>query len=177
MSDLLFRAEALARARHDGQTRKGVGRQPYIVHVEEVARLTASWGGGEAEIAAAWLHDTVEDCPPTTLDELEALFGAEIAGIVAELTDDKSLPKAERKRLQIHHAPGKSPAACLVKLADKTSNVTSIGLTPPEDWSAERRHAYLDWAEAVVAALSHGPTEAHVAFAEAVAAARTSLAD
>lgn len=176
MSDLAFRAEALARVRHEGQTRKGAGREPYIVHVEEVARLTAAWGGGVAEIAAAWLHDTVEDCPPTSVGEIEALFGAGVAGVVAELTDDKNLPKAERKRLQIAHAPWKSPAACLVKLADKTSNVTAIGLSPPEDWSAARRLAYLDWAEAVVAALPHGPGEARAAFAEAVAAARRRLA-
>ncbi|MDH3264637.1 MAG: HD domain-containing protein [Paracoccaceae bacterium] len=176
MSDLIFRAEALARARHDGQTRKGAGGEPYIVHVEEVARLTAAWGGGDAEIAAAWLHDTVEDCPPTSVSELAALFGVEIAAIVAELTDDKGLPKHERKRLQIDNAPGKSAAACLVKLADKTSNVTAIGLTPPEDWSSERRHAYLDWAEAVVAALPHGLGEARAAFAGAIAAARAALA-
>lgn len=177
MSDLILRAETLARDRHDGQTRKGAAREPYIFHVEEVARLTAAWGGGEAEIAAAWLHDTVEDCPPTSHEEIEALFGAEIAAIVAELTDDKSLPKPERKRLQIASAPRKSPAACLVKLADKTSNVTALGLAPPVEWSAGRRLAYLDWAEAVVSALPHGPEEARVAFAGAVAAARAALAD
>ena len=91
-----------------------------------VAALVERWSGSERAIAAAWLHDTVEDCPPTSVAELEALFGKEIAGIVAELTDDKSLPKAERKKQQILNASKKSNEASLVKLADKTSNIGAI---------------------------------------------------
>jgi len=55
---------------------------------------------GFLTLQAALLHDTVEDTD-TTMDEIEAEFGAEVAGIVAEVTDDKSLPKQERKRLQV----------------------------------------------------------------------------
>ena len=60
-----------------------------------------SWNGIGNAIAAAWLHDAVEDCPPTSFAEIENEFDVDIANIVRELTDDKSLPKAERKRLQI----------------------------------------------------------------------------
>ena len=105
MTDLIKSAEIFARSRHAGQFRKGDAQEPYIVHVEEVAELVTAWGGSESAIVAAWLHDTVEDCPPTSVAELEALFGKEIAGIVAELTDDKSLPKAEQKKQQIMNAP------------------------------------------------------------------------
>ena len=98
MKDLINRAERFARVRHDGQFRKGKAQEPYTIHLEEVAALVARWSGSERAIAAAWLHDTVEDCPPTSVAELEAVFGKGVAGIVAELTDDKSLPKAARKR-------------------------------------------------------------------------------
>ena len=104
MIDLINRAERFARVRHEGQFRKGKAQEPYTIHLEEVAALVERWSGSERAIAAAWLHDTVEDCPPTSVAELEALFGKEIAGIVAELTDDKSLPKAERKKQQILNA-------------------------------------------------------------------------
>ena len=107
MTDLISRAERFARARHKGQFRKGKAQESYTIHLEEVAALVERWSGSERAIAAAWLHDTVEDCPPTSVAELEALFGKEIAGIVAELTDDKSLPKAERKKQQILNASKK----------------------------------------------------------------------
>jgi (p)ppGpp synthase/HD superfamily hydrolase len=107
MTGLISRAERFARVRHEGQFRKGKAQEPYTINLEEVAALVERWSGSERAIAAAWLHDTVEDCPPTSVAELEALFGKEIAGIVAELTDDKSLPKAERKKQQILNAPKK----------------------------------------------------------------------
>lgn len=116
-------------------------------------------GGGENAIAAAWLHDTVEDCPPTSLADLALLVGDEIAGIVAECTDDKSLPKAERKTKQLENASHKSNDASLVKLADKTSNVGTIGKSPPADWSLERRLAYISWANEVVECLPFAPKE------------------
>ena len=112
MTDLIKSAEIFARSRHAGQFRKGDAQEPYIVHVEEVAELVTAWGGSESAIAAAWLHDTVEDCPPTSFAEIEQEFGSEVAGIVREMTDDKSLPKAERKKMQILNAAKKSEAAC-----------------------------------------------------------------
>ena len=159
MNDLISRAERFARVCHEGQFRKGKAKEPYVNHLEEVARLTERWGGGENAIAAAWLHDTVEDCPPTFLADLALLVGDEIAGIVAECTDDKSLPKAERKTKQLENASHKSNDASLVKFADKTSNVGAIGKSPPADWSLERRLAYISWANEVVECLPFAPKE------------------
>ena len=70
--------------------------------------------------------------------------------LVLEVTDDKSLPKAERKRLQVEHAPNRSLPAKQLKLADKISNVRDILSNPPPDWPAERCQEYLDWARQVV---------------------------
>ena len=153
MSDLIKRAEWFARERHAGQFRKGAAQEPYAVHLEEVAALTVKWGGSEEAIAAAWLHDTVEDCPPTSLSDLEVMFGNKVASVVGELTDDKSLAKADRKQLQLIYAPKKSPEAAIVKLADKSSNVGAIANSPPADWSLARRLEYIDWAAQVVGRL------------------------
>jgi guanosine-3',5'-bis(diphosphate) 3'-pyrophosphohydrolase len=96
------------------------------------------------------LHDTVEDVGVTP-DELEAGFGAEVRGIVAEVTDDRTLPRAVRKQRQVEHAPGLSARAKLVKLADKIANVRDVIDRPPVLWPRERREAYLVWSAAVVA--------------------------
>ena len=153
MSDLIERAERFARVCHAGQCRKGAAREPYSIHLEEVSYLVEAWGGSEEAVAAAWLHDTIEDCPPTSYEDLMSLFGKKVADLVAELTDDKSLEKQARKQLQIENAPKKSPEAALIKLADKSSNVGALAGSPPEDWSLERRLNYVRWASKVVEAL------------------------
>lgn len=174
MSDIVSRSAAFARKAHAGQSRKGAAREPYITHVEEVADFVTRHGGDDTAIAAAWLHDTVEDCAVAP-EELRRLFGALVAGVVAELTDDKSLPKARRKELQIASAPKKSGRAALVKLGDKTSNVRSVGASRPENWGLARCRAYLDWAEAVVTGLPQALPEARAEFAGAVTLTRTRL--
>ncbi len=178
MSDLVRRAEAFARDRHAGQLRKGVTAEPYAVHLEEVAAMVAAYGADETVVAAAWLHDVVEDCPSTSHEEVAAEFGADVAGLVREVTDDKALPKAERKRLQIVNAARKSPGAALIKLADKTSNLRALAVSPPPDWDFERRMGYLAWASEVVAALPSRPEIPLRAFLEAreAAAAKTRAA-
>jgi (p)ppGpp synthase/HD superfamily hydrolase len=93
MKDLIERAERFARVCHAGQCRKGAAKEPYTIHLEEVSSLVQAWGGSGEAIAAAWLHDTVADCPPTSHEDLIAEFGDRVANFVAELTDDKSLPK------------------------------------------------------------------------------------
>ena len=100
-------------------------------------------------ICGALLHDTVEDTDATA-EEMEAEFGKSIRDMVMEVTDNKTLPKLERKRLQIEHAPYISERAKLVKLADKISNLRDIESCPPVDWSLERRQQYYDWAKKVV---------------------------
>lgn len=148
---LIARAADFAARAHVAQRRKGDAQEPYINHLAEVALLlTQATGGRDSElIAAAWLHDTLEDTD-TEREELETLFGPAVAAIVAEVTDDKSLLKAERKRLQVETAPHKSGQARLLKIADKTSNLRAIASSPPSGWDFARRIAYLDWAEAVV---------------------------
>ena len=153
MTDLVKRAERYARVCHFGQFRKGAAREPYTIHLEEVSSLVEKWGGSEEAIAAAWLHDTIEDCPPTCYEDLVGLFGKQVANLVAEVIDDKSIPKQIRKELQIENAPKKSPGATLIKLADKTSNLGALAYSPPEEWSLERRLEYVTWATTVVEAL------------------------
>jgi guanosine-3',5'-bis(diphosphate) 3'-pyrophosphohydrolase len=151
---LLIRAVAFAADKHRNQRRKDAEASPYINHPIALADLLANEGDitDSAVLCAALLHDTIEDTETTTA-ELEAVFGPEITGIVLEVTDDKSLPKDERKRLQIEHASNASLKARLVKLADKICNLRDLQTSPPADWSPERKHAYFVWASQVVAGL------------------------
>lgn len=167
-------AERFAKIAHHGQTRKGAGAEPYDVHLAEVAASVARFGGSETAIIAAWLHDTVEDCA-VSRDDIVAAFGETVASVVMELTDDKSLPKPERKRLQIVNAPRKSPEAALIKLCDKMSNVAAVGLNPPLHWPMERKRAYVDWAVAVTDVLPTVPQDAREAFASTVQVTREAL--
>ena len=99
-------------------------------------------------LCACVLHDTVEDTK-TTYDELVTEFGKEIADVVMEVTDDKSLSKLERKKLQITHALHASRSAKIVKLCDKYSNLENIKNDPPTSWSPEMRKGYAVWCYAV----------------------------
>jgi guanosine-3',5'-bis(diphosphate) 3'-pyrophosphohydrolase len=148
---LVLKAAAFAADRHRGQRRKDAEASPYINHPLALAELLAGEGGvtDPVVLAAALLHDTVEDTE-TTLAEIEAGFGAEVASIVAEVTDDTSLPRAERKRLQVARAAAKSDRAKLVKLADKICNLRDIAASPPADWSEARKREYRHWAGEVV---------------------------
>uniref|UniRef100_A0A9J7ZCY0 Guanosine-3',5'-bis(diphosphate) 3'-pyrophosphohydrolase MESH1 n=1 Tax=Cyprinus carpio carpio TaxID=630221 RepID=A0A9J7ZCY0_CYPCA len=119
-----------------------------------VARILSHEGGiTDIEVLqAALLHDTVEDTD-TTIDELEAVFGPTVARIVQEVTDDKTLPKEERKRLQVEHAPHRSHQAKLVKLADKLYNLRDLNRCTPTGWTAERVQEYFVWASRVIKGL------------------------
>jgi (p)ppGpp synthase/HD superfamily hydrolase len=97
------------------------------------------------------LHDAVED-QEVPVEMIAREFGKQVADIVMEVTDDKTLPKDERKRKQIETAPKKSREAKLIKLADKTSNLRAIASSPAADWSVKRRLEYIEWAKNVVAA-------------------------
>jgi guanosine-3',5'-bis(diphosphate) 3'-pyrophosphohydrolase len=150
----LVQAVAFAADKHRNQRRKDAEASPYINHPIALANVLANEGGVQdvTVLCAAVLHDTIEDTE-TTADELRALFGDQVAAVVLEVTDDKSLDKAQRKQLQIEHAAHCSPQAKLVKLADKICNLRDLVASPPADWSAERKQAYFDWAAAVVAGL------------------------
>lgn len=149
--NLLIDALAFAAAKHRNQRRKDVDASPYINHPIALARVLSVEAGihDETVIAAALLHDTIEDTE-TTYDELLARFGPAVASIVAEVTDDKNLAKAERKALQVAHAPHMSQGAKWVKLADKTCNLRDVASAPPAGWPLRRRQAYFDWAKAVI---------------------------
>lgn len=148
---LILRAVAFAEKKHRGQPRRDKDKSPYIHHPIAAANILANEGGVDDPVvlAAALLHDTIEDTSATA-EELRELFGEEVAAIVLEVTDDMSLGKAERKRLQIEHAAGISRKAKLVKLADKTANLRDMVDIPPADWSLERRREYFDWAKQVI---------------------------
>ncbi|MCJ7548206.1 MAG: HD domain-containing protein [Anaerolineae bacterium] len=150
----LLRAVAFAAVKHQDQRRKGHSHLPYINHPVRVAETLWSVGGVRdmTTLVAALLHDTLEDTK-TTPAEIELHFGSEVLGVVQEVTDDKSLPKAVRKERQIEHAAHTSPRAKIIKLADKIHNVTDLTNEPPADWPKSRIVAYVDWSELVVAGL------------------------
>jgi len=148
--EIVLRAAAFAAEKHRSQRRKDAEASPYINHPITAAYILVRAGIEDPEVlASALLHDTVEDTL-TTVDELEVVFGYEIANIVAECTDDKSQPKLARKQAQIDHAAKLSHKAKLVKLADKIANVNDINGAPPAGWSVERKREYFDWAKQVV---------------------------
>jgi len=151
---LVFKAADAAARWHVHQRRKGSAQEPYINHLLEVANLVAeaTHGSDPSIVVAALLHDAVED-RGITRQTIASDFGERVADIVMEVTDDKSLPKAARKRKQIESAPNKSRDAKLIKLADKTSNLRAVAQSPASGWSLERRREYIDWAKRVVAGL------------------------
>ncbi|MCK1421395.1 HD domain-containing protein [Bradyrhizobium sp. 180] len=173
---LVSEAAELAARRHNGMARKGRGNEPYINHLAEVANLLATaTGGADAElVAAGWLHDSIEDTD-TTREELAQRFSERVAALVAECTDDMSLPKAERRRRQAMDAPKKSAGAKLIKIADKISNTAARIQT---DLSAEEHDElvdYVEWATQVVAGCRGGNAWLDEKFDDAVKAARAVL--
>jgi GTP diphosphokinase / guanosine-3',5'-bis(diphosphate) 3'-diphosphatase len=166
----VLKAVEFAATKHRDQRRKDEAASPYINHPIALANILANEGGvlHPVVIVAALLHDTIEDTE-TTLEELRAAFGPQVAGIVMEVTDDKSLAKAERKRLQIKHAAHISKAARLVKLADKIANLRDMSSSPPADWSLDRRREYFDWAKQVVDGMGDVSNQLGAAFQNAYA--------
>jgi guanosine-3',5'-bis(diphosphate) 3'-pyrophosphohydrolase len=150
---VLKAADAAARW-HVHQRRKGAANEPYINHLLEVASLVAEATEGKDPnlVIAALLHDAIEDCEVPHRLIAEA-FGADVADLVAEVTDDKTLEKAERKRHQIATALEKTDRAKVLTLADKTSNLRALVSSPAPDWSVRRRIEYIDWARSVVTGL------------------------
>lgn len=149
---LTFAAEA-----HKFQRRKDAFGLPFINHpirvsVSVINALNSVNRTNMAAVTAALLHDTVEDTTVSIVD-IENTFGANVASIVAEVTDDKTLDKVSRKKLQILHAENASYEAKLVKLADKLDNLTDLAQTLPNGWTEETRLGYFVWSYHVVAAM------------------------
>lgn len=148
----LLTAASFAAKKHRDQRRKDDVASPYINHPLEVACLLATEGGVKdaSLLTAAILHDTVEDTE-CSLIEIAEKFGEEVAEVVDEVTDDKSLPKAERKRLQVEHAPHLSDRAKQLKIADKISNLRDLNDASPSGWDRQRKLEYVKWGQQVVA--------------------------
>lgn len=172
----ILRAAEFAALKHREQRRKDPASSPYINHPLNVAAVLADAGGVEDAdlLIAAILHDTVEDTQ-TTPAELRAHFGDAVEHLVAEVTDDKSLPKEKRKELQVAHAPHKSDAAKQLKLADKICNVRDMTDDSPAGWPPARKVQYLDWATKVISGCRGVNPELERLFDEEMAAARGRL--
>ncbi len=174
--DLIWRSLIFSAHQHRDQRRKDIHQSPYVNHPIQVAELL--WRVGSVRdpitLTAALLHDTVEDTG-ATLADLEQQFGSEVSAVVREVTDDKSLPKPERKRLQIEHAAHLSERATLVKLADKICNVRDVGQSPPPNWTTQRCLEYLDWACAVVRKMNGDFSTLKTLFAQEVETSRRLL--
>lgn len=148
---IIFKALRFSAEKHSEQRRKDAKSSPYINHPIQVAETLWSIGGVRDAnlLAAAILHDTIEDTN-TTPAEIQTLFGEDVLSLVLEVTDDKSLPKDVRKKMQIENASHKSPRAKLLKLADKLCNIYDITHIPPTTWPLKRKQDYLLWSEKVV---------------------------
>jgi len=170
---LLLKALAFAAEKHRDHRRKDAEGTPYINHLVTVALLVAEACGkvDREVVAAALLHDTLEDTD-TSPEELEAVFGPRVRGLVEEVTDDKTLPKARRKELQVDRAPFLSREAAMIKIADKISNVRDILERPPARWPESRRRAYLAWAADVVARCPKTGTDLERIFSDSLAGGR-----
>lgn len=148
---LLVDAYAFAADKHRSHKREDRHESPYINHLSELAHVLVT----EAKIedvtilAAAILHDTLE-YTDTTVDELHTRFNSIITAIVEEVTDDKSLPETEQKRLRIMSTPTLSHAAKLVKLADLICNVGDVLDSPLPTWTNEECLEYIEWGKQLV---------------------------
>jgi (p)ppGpp synthase/HD superfamily hydrolase len=172
----LLKALHFAADKHRDQRRKGAEASPYVNHLIEVAELLAREGGvtDVLTLQAAILHDTLEDTE-TTPEELDNCFGMEVRRIVEEVTDDKKLSNAERKRLQIVHARHLSARAKLVKIADKIANLHSLMHAPPVQWSLKQKREYVAWSDRVGEGLRGCNRKLEASFDAAVAKGRQSL--
>ncbi len=157
--------DAIAFAAHAQrmQRRKDKDETPYINHPVALVQILAVEAGiDDADVlCAAALHDYLEDCSgdegQISVEEgrqlLRERFGPQVLAYVDAVTDDKSLPKEERKRQQVQHAAHVPHGAKLIKLADKTANLRDLTDFPPADWPAFRRREYFDWAVLVIGQL------------------------
>jgi (p)ppGpp synthase/HD superfamily hydrolase len=122
-SELIGRALEMAERAHAGQTRNGSGGMAYIHHPVAVAELLAAHGFGEETVAAALLHDVVEDSE-ANVEDVAADFGEPVAGLVAALTEDESIePFERRKDAHRRHVEAVGGDGLAIYAADKLSNI------------------------------------------------------
>jgi GTP diphosphokinase / guanosine-3',5'-bis(diphosphate) 3'-diphosphatase len=154
MYKIIFKALEFASVKHKGQKRKD-DFTPYINHPVKVAEILVQIGDVEDEqiIAAALLHDTIEDTE-TEPHELEEIFGKTITDYVLEVTDDKNISKRKRKEFQILNAKNLSKGAALIRVADKIANLKDIANNPPLNWNNKRKLKYFEWTKKVISNLN-----------------------
>jgi (p)ppGpp synthase/HD superfamily hydrolase len=171
-----FRAADAAARWHVHQRRKGAAKEPYINHLLEVATLVAEATDGKDPelVIAALLHDAIEDCE-VLYEHIAEAFGKDVADLVAEVTDDKTIEKSKRQEAQEKNAHKKTARAKVLKLADKTSNLRTLVSSPAPDWSVKRRLEYIDWARRVVDGLRGANKQLEDQFDEAARLAEQSL--
>lgn len=173
----LLAALHFAADKHRDQRRKGEDASPFINHPIVVAETLARFGITDlVTLQAAILHDTIEDTE-STAEEIEQLFGAEVRQVVMEVTDDKGLPKHQRKEDQVRHATSLSRRARLIRIADKISNVHDILYSPPAEWPLDWRLGYIDWTERVVDACRGTHPELEAFYDQLLLQVRRSLAE
>ncbi len=168
-TDIVAQARHLAAKLHAGQRRKGALGLAYVTHCEAVVALLEACGITDPiTLAAAWLHDAIEDTPVTD-DTLRATVGEAALAVVHELTDDMRLARDDRRRAQITKAATLSPRARLIKIADKTCNLRDVAADPPRDWTRDERVAYARWGADVVARIRGENPHLDAAFDDAYA--------
>lgn len=135
-SQLIAKALEMAEAAHAGQTRRGSGGMAYIHHPVAVAELLAANGFDEQAVAAALLHDVVEDSE-TSVEDVAATFGEPVARLVAALTEDESIePFERRKDAHRDHVEEVGGAALAIYAADKLSNIRVLRRTLAQEGEA-----------------------------------------
>jgi guanosine-3',5'-bis(diphosphate) 3'-pyrophosphohydrolase len=137
-SPLVRAALEQARSDHEGQVRNGSGGMPYIEHPVRVAALLDEHGYGDEVLAAALLHDVVEDSD-TTLDELREKFGAEVAGLVGAMTDDESIDDYRERKAEHRERLATAPTeAMAIYGADKLTNSRTLRAAYDEEGDSVR---------------------------------------
>ena len=153
---LVKKAAAFAKLAHAGVFRMGSG-EPYFEHVERVAATLAALGFPEHVVAAAYLHDTVEDAGVTP-EELAAKFGPKVAALVAEVTNPVQAKepgnRGARKVKEVEHLAGASYYGACLKLSDILDNSSNVAVVNPKFAAA-----YLPVLAAKLAVLGHGHPE------------------
>ncbi len=137
-SPLVHAALEQARSDHEGQIRNGSGGMPYVEHPIRVTALLDEHGYGEEVLAAALLHDVVEDSE-TTLDELREKFGGTVAGLVGAMTDDESIDDYRERKAEHRERLAAAPTeAMAIYGADKLTNVSTLAAAYAEEGEAVR---------------------------------------
>ena len=145
----LINAINYATIAHNKQRRKNATKDPYINHPIEVMKILSDAGVDDVDIlAAAVLHDTIEDTN-VTAEGISQIFGENVAALVSDCSDDRTLSKIERKKYQIVHGYTISDGAKMIKLADKCSNVGGLFYDPPSSWTSEEIDGYIYWSISV----------------------------